>query len=258
VSHDVIHSADPSNLDEDLFDFAGVARDPGGSEPEEDLEEIFASFRDEPPAEELLAVPAAPVTAPAPAAPASATHRAAGDAQPQAPAPKSPARPAAAFPKIAPEPRAIEPLHELAPAARPSRFSKNAVAIALAVTVLNSGLALVMLRGRMNDGGARMPVGDVEPESREHDALAAPPHQVETSLPDPEAVEPSHGHPALDEARAQISRGEYAAARQRVYALLAIIDRLDDPRRSALEADCQFLVAQSLHLEALARMGGSE
>ena len=255
MSHDVIHSADQSNLDEDLFDFAGVARDPGVSEPE-DLDEIFASFRDDPPAEELLAVPAAPVTAPV--APALAPELAPRAREPQAQAPKNAARPAATPPKAAPEPHASEPVLELAPGARSSRFSKSAVAIALAVTVLNSALALVMLRGRGSDGDARVPGSQLEPERREHDALAAPPHPAEASLPDPEAVEPSHGHPALDEARAQISRGEYAAARQRVYALLAIIDRLDDPRRGALEADCQFLVAQSLHLEALARMGATE
>ena len=39
--------------------------------------------------------------------------------------------------------------------------------------------------------------------------------------------------------------------------LLAIIDLLEEPRRGALEGDCQFLIAQSLHLEALARMGES-
>ncbi len=261
MSHELIHSAESPDLDEDLFDFAAVARDSGAAESEEDLEEIFASFRDEAPAEELLAVPTAPATSPVTSAlaPEAAPQRAVHAPQE---APKSPARPAVALPRTASEPRTSEPVHELAPAARPSRFSKGAVAIALAVTVLNSALALVMLRGRGSDSDLRLPdshAGDpVEPEHRERGTLAAAPHEAGTSLPDPEAVDPAHDHPALDDARAQISRGEYAAARQRVYALLAIIDRLADPRRSALEADCQFLVAQSLHLEALARMGGTE
>lgn len=254
----MIHPAE-SDLDEDLFDFAGVARDSAAAEPEEDLDEIFASFRDDAPAEELLAVPDAPTASPAASALAAepATLRAALDARMQAP--RSPARPAAASPKAAPDSRSSEPV-QLAPAVRPSRFSKGAVAIALAVTVLNSVLALVMLRGRANVGDARPPDGPVEvaTDRREQSALAAAPHGAEAGLPDPEAVDPAHDHPALDEARAQISRGEYAAARQRVYALLAIIDRLEEPRRGVLEADCQFLVAQSLHLEALARMGGTE
>lgn len=246
-------------LDEDLFDFAGVVRDSGTAEPDEDLDEIFASFRDAPPAEELLAVPVAPVTAPlaqtlAPEPAASARP----GAEAVAPAPKSPQKPAAAPPKPPPESRTSEPVRELAPATRPSRFSKGVVAIALAVTVLNSALAVVMLRGRTSSSDVRPSSSHAAAEGHQRDALAASPHAARTSLPDPEAVDPAHAHPALDEARAQISRGEYASARQRVYALLAIIDRLPDPRRGALEADCQFLIAQSLHLEALARMGGTE
>ena len=45
------------DLDEDLFDFAGVQREQLASP--EDLEEVFASFRDDAPEEELLAVPSA-------------------------------------------------------------------------------------------------------------------------------------------------------------------------------------------------------
>jgi len=125
------------------------------------------------------------------------------------------------------------------------------------VTVLNSALALAVVRGKAS-GGDQGAVSEQHAPKPADGAHAAPPHAIEPNLPDPDAVDALHSHPALDEARAQISRGEYGAARQRVYALLAIIDRLEDPRRSALEADCQFLIAQSLHLEALARMGGTE
>lgn len=255
MSHDVIQAGDQAfiDLDEDLFDFAEVARAAESIEPEEDLEEIFASFRDGSPAEELLAVPtaAAAPTAAAHAQAASASTSAPG----KAPEPISPPRPAPAKP--APAPRTSEPVHTLTPAARSPLLSKGVVAIALSVTVLNSVLAVVVLRGRPS-------AGDVRPEGRheelgrdERGALAAPPHAKSVPLPDPEAIDPAHAHPALDQARAEISRGEYAGARQRVYVLLAIIDRLEDPRRGALEADCQFLIAQSLHLEALARMGGT-
>jgi len=252
VSHDVTHVGDKTDadLDEDLFDFAAVAREAEAIEPEEDLEEIFASFRDGEPAEDLLAVP------PAPAAPAPASQHATRVAPSSAPEPKSPPRPVPAA-KLAPEARASEPVHALVPAARPSHLSKGVVAIALSVTALNSVLAVVVLRGRTAEG--ELPRTETHAEAERHAplALAAPPHRTGTSLPDPEAVDPAHAHPALDEARAEIARGEYASARQRVYRLLAIIDRLEDPRRGALEADCQFLIAQSLHLEALARMGGT-
>lgn len=254
MSHDVTHAGDQADfdLDEDLFDFAGVAREVDASEPQEDVDELLDSFRAVPPAEDLLAVPTAlaaapaPLPAPAPAyAPAAAPSRA---AEPSAGPPAAAARTAAA-PRV----------HEPARAARPS-LSKSILAIALSVTLLNAVLAVVVVRGRSSTGGVHLPesVRRAESEREERGTLAAPPHVAKAPLPDPEAVDPAHAHPALDEARSEISRGEYASARQRVYGLLAIIDRLEDPRRGALEADCQFLIAQSLHLEALARMGGAQ
>lgn len=232
------------DLDEDLFDFAGVQREQLASP--EDLEEVFASFRDDAPEEELLAVPSAASSAPPaesePAITRAATARA--------------SVPAAPLPSRAPV--AVEP-PPIAPAARPVRLSRSVIAIALAVTLMNSVLAVVVLRGRPGDAQYAVDAGRQDEHAR--DAHAAPPRESATRLSEPETLGPEgalHAHPTLDEAREQISRGEYATARQRVYGLLAIIDRLEDPRRSALEADCQFLIAQSLHLEALARMGGPE
>jgi hypothetical protein len=211
------------DLDEDLFDFGGVVQE-SDSEPEESLEEIFASFRDAAPAEDLLAIPAAPS------------------------APREPRQAPAAAPARAPAPALA---HVPAFAPRTTRFAKGAVAIALSVTVLNSVLAVVMLRGRP-------PAHDVKAVASTSDEPASAPEQGTHALPDPESVVETHDHPTLDAAREEITHGEYAAARQRVYGLLAIIDRLEDPRRGTLEAECQFLIAQSLHLEALGRMGGPE
>jgi hypothetical protein len=257
VSRDVTHAGDQADfdLDEDLFDFAGVAREVDASEPQEDIDELLDSFRAAPPAEDLLAVPAALAAAPAPhptfapLAPAAAQARAA----------EPTAAPTAAAATNAAAPRRGESLNEPARAARPS-LSKSLLAIALSVTLLNAVLAVVVVRGRSSTAGVHLPdpVHRAESEREERRTLAAPPHVAKAPLPDPEAVDPAHAHPALDEARSEISRGEYASARQRVYGLLAIIDRLEDPRRGALEADCQFLIAQSLHLEALARMGGAQ
>jgi hypothetical protein len=258
VSHAVTQAGDqaPFDLDEDLFDFAGVAREADAIEPDEDIEELFASLRAGPPAEELLDVPAvsaAPAAAPAPIpAPVRAVHEPAIEPA-RAPEPLRPPAPS----RPGPAPRVSERVHELAPAPRSSPLSKSVLLIVLSVTALNSVLAVVALHGPSGAGEVR-PAEPLEVVEHDEDgALAAPPHAVKAALPDPESVDPAHSHPALDEARAEISRGEYAAARQRVYGLLAIIDRLDDPRRGALEADCQYLIAQSLHLEALARMGGT-
>jgi hypothetical protein len=262
----VSHPAQPPAFDpdEDLFDFAGVVRQ-ADSEPEEDLDEIFASFRDAPPAEELLAVPTAsashapaPLLAPtaSPSTPLVLAASAAPVASPAAtlhaePRPAEPAPRARATPDEAPP--AERARETRVPAARRARSTKSMVAIALAVTLLNSALAVVALR--------RPKPLPRPPQADEHasEALAAPAREPQRAvpLPDPDEVDVAHAHPTLDEARAEIARGEYASARQRVYGLLAIIDRLEEPRRSALEGDCQFLIAQSLHLEALARMGES-
>lgn len=264
------------DLDEDLFDFAGIEREPDPVESEEDLEQIFASFRDVEQEEDLLAVPQAPSapahTAPTHAAPIHAAERAPG-ANPDA-APDRAARPAtSAAPEAsstlarrtpAPEPaaRAPEASGERVPAARSSRFTKGVVAVAAAVTLLNSVVAVVVLRGRSSDHDVRAVAPEAAPEAGAHEpaahAASHTPSVIASGLPEPERVGTLPDHPALDEARRQISHGEYGAARRRVYGLLSIIDRLEDPRRGALEADCQFLIAQSLHLEALARMGGSE
>lgn len=252
------------DLDEDLFDFAGVAPGPEAEEPEEDLEEILASFRDASLEEDLLAFPAQ-AQASAPAAEVAPPVARAPELPRLAPVPVAAPGPAAAAPAPAPLPvpaaaRAPEPVVSLTPAPAatpaPSRLSKGVVGIALAVTLLNSVLALVAVRGR-EAGLAPLPAPDTGAARDEHSggAHAGPPRDTVPDLPDPDSVDALHAHPTLDEARAQIARGEYAGARQRVYGLLAIIDRLPEPRRGALEADCQFLIAQSLHLEALARMG---
>ena len=241
--------------DEDLFDFASVASSSGTVESDEDLDEVFAAFRDVEPEEELLPAAPASLTAPVPqaSAPSPAPARPAPPAEPSLP---SRAAPPLASPSAGSQ--ASEPAREVLPVRRAVGLSKGLVAVALSVTVLNAVLAVVFLRGRTSASEPTPVVVRPEPEVHPGSALAAPPHGSSVRLPDPEAVDPAHAHPALDEARAEIGRGEYAGARQRVYGLLAIIDRLEDPRRSTLEADCQFLIAQSLHMEALARMGGSK
>jgi hypothetical protein len=233
------------DLDEDLFDFASVARKPTPEEPSEDLDEIFASFR-----------------APAPAA----------DEAPAAPETREvvtprvePARHAASAaiaPRAAPPALNVDlgrPLEGAPPAQQRSRravpaiSARGVVVVAAAVTLLNSVAAVIVLRGRSGAGeSAAGAVHEAQAASEERPVVE---HAPGADLPEPDGVKPLHGHPALDLAREHIASGEYGAARQGVYGLLATIDRLEEPRRSDLEADCQYLIAQSLHLEALARMG---
>lgn len=254
------------DLDEDLFDFGGVGPEPEATASEEDLDEIFASFREEARGEELAAAPRASADEPVPAPPAPAKRPespARAESHAPAPSPAPAARPAksgtpplptasTASSARAGEP---EPVRSLTPIP-PARVSKGLVAIALSVTVLNAALAVVMVRGN-SDGHDVRATGDER--SQPHVESPAPQAAAQVdALPDPESVPESHGHPTLDQAREELARGDHAAARQRVYGLLAIVDRLEDPRKSEIEAECQYLIAQSLHLEALARMGSHE
>ena len=52
------------DLDEDLFDFGGVGQEPEPTASEENLDEIFASFREEAASAQLLEAPAASAAQP--------------------------------------------------------------------------------------------------------------------------------------------------------------------------------------------------
>jgi hypothetical protein len=252
------------DLDEDLFDFGGVGQEPELAS-EENLDEIFASFREEAASEELLEAPAASALRPE-QGPAAHAETAASSHQPESHAHAArPAKGAAPVTQTATAPRAAPAAqhapnhageHVLAPAPSTTRFSKGLVAIALSVTVLNAALAVVMLRSNSDRHDVR--ATEEEPAPSAHEPEPARPVKHVEPLPNPESVPESHDHPTLDEAREELARGDHAAARQRVYGLLSIVDRLEEPRKSELEAECQYLIAQSLHLEALARMGGHE
>jgi hypothetical protein len=268
-------SSEPFDLDEDLFDFDEVARGSPAAGVDGDLEEIFDSFsaradsaRTDSAADELLAssapvadaVIAEPVLAPPPMPAERHELRARQTRAPPpvaAPEPEPvpalsrfPAVPAArADAGLAPAPRA---------AASGPRFSKGVVSIALAVTALNGLIALVMLRESTRTRGEVGAVGREVSAELKH----APESEPRPFEPPAQRLRPGEefdveAHPTLVEARAQIARGEYPAARQRIYSLLAIIDRLEDPRREAVESEAQFLLAQTLHFEALDRMGSS-
>jgi hypothetical protein len=240
-AHETPHSGEPPvDLDEDLFAFDQVAAAGPQAEPEgdEDLERIFAELREDT-GDDLFGVTPPAAAAPlVPSVPPVATHTVEPSLAPL-PAPSAPA------------PVAVAPA-EPVPAARPARRTpKGLIAICVAVTVMNAGVALVALRGR-----ATPPTPSTEPHEAEVARVEPAPPAPEPFRPGPETLDPAHAHPTLDEARAELARGEYSAARRRVYGLLGLVDRLEEPRRGALEVDCQFLIAQALHLEALERLGG--
>jgi hypothetical protein len=254
------------DLDEDLFDFAKVTVDPddGAEATDEELADVLASFR----AQETEEAAAFEASGPEPdqPEPEPEPRPAAGAAAPAPPVPRS--APAAPRTAPTPAPRATIPAPPAAPApasvvpaARPARISRGLVAIALSMTVLNSLLAIVFLQrlpGSHEEVRADTPtVSEVEHGSAPETTPVE--HEAETSaLPDPDLASRVHGHPVLDQAREELARGDYAACRQHAYALLSVIDRFDDPRREEIEAECQYLIAQALHLEALARLGRNE
>ncbi len=272
--HDQDTDFDP---DEDLFGFDEVAREVASSlGSEQDLQQIFASFREADLDEEELFPEPAPRAGPvepelppwaaqgAPAelelpetVPAGSAPGEAPETLPQTPALSSAHTDPPGRREAPAEPRRPEPRHkDRRPAPRvAARLSKGVIAIALSITCLNGLVALVALRGT-----ARTPdeVSAVDRPREPRPAASATRAAEDAPLPDPDLAGRLEDHPALELARSEISRREYAAARQRVYALLSIIDRMEDPRREAVEAECQFLIAQALHLEALERMGRAQ
>ncbi len=58
------------------------------------------------------------------------------------------------------------------------------------------------------------------------------------------------GYRTLEVARERIQRGEHARARRMLYGLLAVIDRIEAPARSEVEAQAGFLIADSFAIEA--------
>ncbi len=139
----------------------------------------------------------------------------------------------ASDPTPAPVPTRVSPL-----------FNRTMMATLFAVVLVNGLLALITLRTAASLQASMQAPGHSEvaaaKEPNEESAAATP-----LVSPDPEQ------HPVFERAREEIERGEYAAARRRLYALLAVVDRLEETSRTAVEARAAFLLAQAFHLEAV-------
>lgn len=66
------------------------------------------------------------------------------------------------------------------------------------------------------------------------------------------------GYRTLEIARERMERGEHARARRMLYGLLSVIDRIDQPARSEVEAQAGFLIADSYRIEADSMHGGAQ
>lgn len=241
--------------DEDLFAFDEIAS-AFSDDGDEDLDELFASLGAEEDDEligvEEPAVEAPPAPLPRAVAPVAARTPAPAPAQhgelPPAPLPRRQERPHPAGD--------VEREPERAPQTSIRRLglSKSVLLLLLAITCMNGLVAVVAMK---STGEMRESVLDVGRhvartadeiregafgQARELQTIRTP-----ITPSDPES------HPTFDVAVRLIEEGKFAEARQRLYSLLAIVDRLDSADRARIEARANYLLARALHLEALAR-----
>ena len=259
------------DLDVDLFDFDPVPD--VGSGDDVDLDSIFNEFesleREERERQERTEAVAEGTATQAPAPPAGGAPSAAAP-QP-APAAPAPAAPGAPQPNAAAEQAARQALEAerllavqalagtaapvaAAPPARSSLLNRSTLLILVAMTSLNAFMAVVALNrsSQVGDMGRQMVELAETIERSSHEVPAEP--QARPSAPAPVVAPTTDGHPVLDQAFQEIESGRFADARRRIYALLAIIDRVDPEQRREVESRAQFLLAEAAHLQALRAM----
>lgn len=266
-------SAADLDLDEDLFDFqSATAAD--AAEDDEDLEQVFAQFEedeaarltaealepgppasradelpegeqlaglipDPPPAIPRQAKPAGPPVLGAPSAQELEAHRVTSAARPT-PEPSVPT-PSAAVPRPA------------APAAPITNGWKTAVWLLIAVTSVNALVALVALRSTGELRRSVETVGSQVNQTASELLRAAPGGSAAGLAGEPPGAPNAQSHPTFELALEDIQRGEFTRARRRLYALLAIVDRLDPEVREEIEARANFLLARALHMQSVQR-----
>lgn len=265
---------DPSELGDDLFDFDGLLTDvpmPDAGLTEALIQGMskeaqmsaaeeaagFAPPEDAVPLSDFdldALAEAIQFDEPAPALP-DPTFRAHKRPPPiSAPAP-APRPVAAAAP--APVAAAPAPMQVQVPVPVTQRIEQRvgispALAIVLGlVGVLNLGLAAVVVQSMLSTQGLVLDVGrkvvDTTEAVRDEAAQLAGDYR-QAALPivsgDPE------GLAAIERARVQLDLGAYESARQTLYALLAVIDRVSPEVRHDIEARARFLLADSWRREA--------
>ena len=255
-----------------------AAQEPQGAaddfqELDDDEDDIFGDLT-----ESESAPAAAPVAETAPAPPVAAVTEApavaaapAASPAPEQVAAQAPTAPVAGVvPAAAPPPGATaggagQGLRGMVAAATGGGpMSRSALWILLAAMSLNGLVAIVLvsstgqLRDQMNDISDEVEetIRDIRSEYWGQKAILLD-ETTPIAAPNPE------NHPAFERALAEIEAGQYAEARQRLYALLAVVDRLDSTIREKVESRATYLIGHAWHLEALQRLqaeelGGSE
>lgn len=255
------------DLDEDLFGF-GESSLSELFDPEEDadLDEIFAAFQeahedgllDDPVAADEGIAQAEPagyeeVRADEPVPVRQAGARRTAEKRPKPPAPVLDDDVWTPQNVVRPEP--VRGAHAAPPVVVSGGLSRSVVWLLVAVTSVNALVAAVTLRGTsaMRDSVAE--VGrHVAATADEIRTGAYEQARVLNDLETPVVPTDPEQHPTFDRARAEIAKGQYTQARQRLYALLSIVDRIDPAERQKVEARAQYLLAEALHLEALERL----
>lgn len=244
------------DLDEDLFgfDMPSEAIAPP-EEDEEDLEAIFAAFQEEEEreraareakraeeqqSEELARAETVQAAETASAAPPAVDEAAPLPATATAPLPSSaPAAPTA--------PVLVAPSGSLA------GISKGLGVVLVALLLMNAMIAFVALRDssttRRDLIDVQRSLADSVRGLRDAPIVSEP----EDSEPEVDPIVPPNveNHPVFEQSIRDIEEGQYAKARQRLYAFLAVVDRLEDTQRSKAESKAQYLLARATHLEAL-------
>lgn len=218
----------PFDEDEDLFHFDELYADKDEPPGEElDLDEFLKTFAENPPPE------------------ADATE--APLAEPSAPLDPAPRTKTALATAAAPTTATAS-----APASAPPRFSRHAWTIVLCLLggqLLAS--VLVWLGGqRASDGlelereALELTAGDLRAEFERRTAEIA---ELTRPIVSPEPV---HSGETFARIERDLASDRFAEARRSLYALLAIVDRLEEPVRTDTEARVRFLLADALRLEA--------
>jgi hypothetical protein len=131
-------------------------------------------------------------------------------------------------------------------------LSRVSLVLLASVTALNALVAVVVMRNTSEVREGLEEVGSsMESTVRRLEDQVLEAARAEVSAVEPLPTSDAARHPALELAVEEITAGDFARARQRIYSLLAIVDRLAPADRDAIESRASFLLARSYHLEAL-------
>lgn len=237
-------AAEPPEAYEDLFDFDELLSAPKTQAPlSQDLKEVLEAV------ESAKSDVARDVVAPAsPARAVAAPLRAESVAPPTSATALAPA----------PNIKHIEPSRASAPAPAPATIVHQKLSMSPLAAVLLGAIVLANVTLMLVAWGSVQSVkqlvldvthdvadttSELRAEStRRSELVALESEPVFGALPE--------GYRTLEIAKDRLQRGEHARARRMLYGLLSVVDRVEQPARSEVEAQAGFLIADSFRLEA--------